>query len=348
MVKGEPRRYVRGHGNTRPDLNRDAERTQYRRQWATDRPETSYGFCWCGCGEKTEVARQRDPAWGLVQGEPKRYVRGHGRVRKDGPRTAEQHRHFWSEKTDVPYGYCWCGCGGKTSLALQSSTERQQVIGEPLHYLMGHEQRLRSQARLANTPDPNPSGICWCGCGEKVGPYLKTALAAGRIKGQTARFVRGHTPNTKLSEHRKVEMCCRYEAGEAAWALADEYRISETTVYGHLKRRGFAVRWRSGWTEDTADILRKVRNCRRYKRWRDEVVVRDRQRCCYCGHSQALHAHHLKPFSEIFADNAINSIQGALDCAELWDIENAITLCANCHRDIHRRSYKVQEVAHLL
>lgn len=39
------------------------------------------GLCGCGCGQPTEIAKRTEGRWGFVKGEPKRYVRGHGKRR---------------------------------------------------------------------------------------------------------------------------------------------------------------------------------------------------------------------------------------------------------------------------
>lgn len=38
--------------------------------------------------------------------------------------------------SDVPYGYCWCGCGHKTQIATRS--RRHITKGEPIRYINGH------------------------------------------------------------------------------------------------------------------------------------------------------------------------------------------------------------------
>jgi hypothetical protein len=38
----------------------------------------------------------------------------------------------------IPYGYCHCGCGNKTTLATQTNTTQGRVKGEPCKYLLGH------------------------------------------------------------------------------------------------------------------------------------------------------------------------------------------------------------------
>ena len=42
----------------------------------------------------------------------------------------------------VPYGYCECGCGEKTSLAPKTSRRNGWVQGEPLRFKLNHHRRL--------------------------------------------------------------------------------------------------------------------------------------------------------------------------------------------------------------
>jgi hypothetical protein len=39
--------------------------------------DVPYGFCHCGCGEKTRISHMTDRHHGYVKGEPRRYVAGH-------------------------------------------------------------------------------------------------------------------------------------------------------------------------------------------------------------------------------------------------------------------------------
>ncbi len=42
---------------------------------------TPYGYCECGCGERTTVAAKTDRKYGWVKGEPKRFLRGHANTK---------------------------------------------------------------------------------------------------------------------------------------------------------------------------------------------------------------------------------------------------------------------------
>ena len=67
---------------------------------------------------------------------------------------------------------------------------------------------------------------------------------------------------------------------------------------------------------------------------KERVRVRDNFICQECGYNKGriLQAHHIKPFTEILVKYNIKTLEEALDCEELWDINNGITLCEYCHK----------------
>lgn len=62
------------------------------------------------------------------------------------------------------------------------------------------------------------------------------------------------------------------------------------------------------------------RNDRLVRQWRKKVIARDKV-CKRCGSEKKLHAHHISHWS----DDPINRI----------NVDNGITLCAECHSDEH-------------
>lgn len=64
----------------------------------------------------------------------------------------------------------------------------------------------------------------------------------------------------------------------------------------------------------------------KYKQWRSKCLFRDKWRCRICGSRKKLSVHHLTHLEII-----VKSKQFHL----LWDIDNGITLCKECHKDIH-------------
>lgn len=44
--------------------------------------EARYGYCKCGCGNKTTIAKKTDTKAGSIRGEPRRFLHGHNSVGK--------------------------------------------------------------------------------------------------------------------------------------------------------------------------------------------------------------------------------------------------------------------------
>lgn len=68
--------------------------------------------------------------------------------------------------TEIPYGYCHCGCGRKTPIAKNHNKERGVIKGEPLTYINRHNLKLRHfdshaerfWSKVAITANPDK---CW-------------------------------------------------------------------------------------------------------------------------------------------------------------------------------------------
>lgn len=57
---------------------------EYRAWWSKERPDIPYGLCWCGCGERTKIARQTHTNQRTV-GEPCRYLKSHHKLNVTKP-----------------------------------------------------------------------------------------------------------------------------------------------------------------------------------------------------------------------------------------------------------------------
>jgi hypothetical protein len=87
--------------------------------------------------------------------------------------------------------------------------------------------------------------------------------------------------------------------------------------------------WKGGITL----LQEKTRKCFQYRQWRSDIFTRDNFTCQECGfRGKYLAAHHLKPFSVILRENKITTLKEALTCEELWNLNNGITLCRDCHK----------------
>ena len=82
-------------------------------------------------------------------------------------------------------------------------------------------------------------------------------------------------------------------------------------------------RWKGGITPENE----RIRHSPEMVEWRNNVFERDRYICQFCGYDkgQLIRAHHILSFAE-YPD-----LRFVLD--------NGITLCENCHREVHRKEF---------
>jgi hypothetical protein len=86
----------------------------------------------------------------------------------------------------------------------------------------------------------------------------------------------------------------------------------------------------------------RIRNTTEYLNWRIAILRRDNFRCQICSASikdnkyVRLEVHHAKTFDVICKENNITTVKGALACKEIWSLDNGISLCHGCHKNIER------------
>ena len=88
------------------------------------------------------------------------------------------------------------------------------------------------------------------------------------------------------------------------------------------------------WVETKKHPLYKaVREIFKYNEWRNYIFKRDNYSCVLCGITKTyIEADHFPiTFSDIFKQSQIESIDDAIKCDKLWDINNGRTLCKPCH-----------------
>ena len=86
----------------------------------------------------------------------------------------------------------------------------------------------------------------------------------------------------------------------------------------------------------------RIRNTTEYLNWRIAILRRDNFRCQVCTasikatKSDRLEVHHVKTFDDICKENNITTVKGALACKEIWSLDNGISLCHGCHKNVER------------
>lgn len=71
---------------------------------------------------------------------------------------------------------------------------------------------------------------------------------------------------------------------------------------------------------------RELRRTTEYRKWRNDVIKRDRNTCKRCGDKHKLEAHHIRPF--------------VTNPDVAFSLENGITLCKECHKYVHQTKDK--------
>jgi hypothetical protein len=98
-----------------------------------------------------------------------------------------------------------------------------------------------------------------------------------------------------------------------------------------VKARGVKGEDHYNWKGGAPNLNQSIRRMTEYKKWADEVKTRDGE-CTRCSSVYNLDCHHIKPFAELVKELEIESREDALLHSEIiFDIDNGITLCKECH-----------------
>ena len=165
-----------------------------------------------------------------------------------------------------------------------------------------------------------------CGKTRTVSYYIHRRIVSGRSDG-SCRFCShvGHLGKKHSDEAKKKMIKSRTGMKRS---LETRRRMS----FNQLGSKNSC--WRGGFS----DIKDLIRSCSRYKEWRNCIFARDKWTCTKCGAVKTrFEAHHIKKLLDIVRKYNIKTIEEAMECFELWDTENGVTLCKRCHKKIHKR-----------
>lgn len=106
--------------------------------------------------------------------------------------------------------------------------------------------------------------------------------------------------------------------------------------YSKNKNNFCSVECRNEFRADPdRDLRKKIRDSRKYKKWRYDVFDRDNYTCQECGRTEHLDAHHIIDFWNTLVNNNISTFEEAMECDEIWNLDNGQTLCVYCHSEKH-------------
>lgn len=191
--------------------------------------EIPYGYCHCGCGQRTKLAPMSSLRLGWVEGEPLRYINYHHN-RKSSLDVA-----FWSYVVPGNSDTCWLWQG-----SISTTTGYGQFEFRGVH-LAAH----RVSFELHHGPIPAGLFICHtCDNRACVNPNhlfagtiqenLADMRAKGRAKGM---FVAGSKhPNTTLTEADVREIRRLRKTGLFIRVIAERFGVTRSAI-GHILQR---------------------------------------------------------------------------------------------------------------
>ena len=193
----------------------------------TEQATVPYGYCHCGCGEKTRLARKTDRAIGHVRGAPLRFIAGHG-----ARRSPEQRFRKWVGEAKA--GGCWPWRGtiadnGYGRLSLGYSSVPAHRFSYELH--VGTVPEGHVLDHLCHTRDASCPGGSTCPHRRCVNPvHLEPVPHPENCR-------RG--VGTKLTPGDITAIRCALAGGTTQGVLAMDYGVAQSTI----SRIGSNARW---------------------------------------------------------------------------------------------------------
>ena len=261
-------------------------------------------LCSCGCGQKVR--------WNAQNGEWREYVSSHGnKYRPYRPYTEERKRKIGESSRK-----CW-----------ENPEYREKIVkfGKDNHFF-GKEHSEESKSKMSKAAKKKLEN--------KENHPMFGKEHSEESKKKMSRSALNKIPMSEETKRRISESHSGENHHFYGKKLSPEHieklRTSHTGKFGG----DLASNWKGGITK----LNKLIRSNSKYKKWRGIIFGRDNYTCQYCGERGCfLHAHHKKRFFQILIDNFIGTIEQAMECNELWDVTNGITLCKECHKDEHSK-----------
>ena len=149
---------------------------------------------------------------------------------------------------NIPYGYCHCGCGGKTRLASNSVTRLGWIKGHPVRFIRGHNGRLSPVDYIEE--DRGYTTRCWIWQGGKCGGGYGCTYADGqKYLAHRLYYQRAHGP---IPPGLEIDHLCR----QPPCVNPDHLEAVTPTENSHRSRNTKLV-------QSQVDEIRRLATCKK-------------------------------------------------------------------------------------
>jgi hypothetical protein len=95
----------------------------------------------------------------------------------------------------------------------------------------------------------------------------------------------------------------------------------------------------NNWNGGTTEFFKTIRELPEMTEWKINILKRDDYRDCFTGQrgNHNLDVHHIIPMSVILMKNNIDNVEDALNCKELWNVDNGISMFKKSHIEHHNK-----------
>ena len=170
----------------------------------------------------------------------------------------------------------------------------------------------------------------------KITVRSKSECMSGRI------FTEEHRSRISLSnskphtEIRKINI----SKSKIGKPLSEEHKEKIRKKFIGLRVGKKHPMWRGG----TSILRNRISSTSNYRKWKDTIYYRDEFTCQMCyDKNNKLNCHHIETFGSIVDRYNLNNYEEYIKCSHLWDIDNGITLCVECHNKIRNKEKEYEE-----
>jgi hypothetical protein len=138
---------------------------------------------------------------------------------------------------------CLCGCG-------QATPPRRSYVAD--HQKRSPKRKATLEETKRKIGNPNPSGLCMCGCGAQTVIAEETRIKSGIVRGCPMRYLKGHRPFKAREQHHSWKGGRLLNRGHVLLYLPDDPRANSR---GYVPERRIVWEKATGLTQKPNDYI---------------------------------------------------------------------------------------------